>query len=67
MLIPGLFDSLFVHGELGKWLLVMTCFPCSLFAEQCESPMWTVIGRALSGHFSLRSILEVDVGLSETD
>ena len=67
MLIPGLFDSLFFHGELVKWLLVMTCFPCSLFAEQCEWPTWTVIGGAPSGHFILRSILEVDVGLSETD
>ena len=64
--IPRLFDSCSFHGEWAKWLLVMACFLCSLLAEQCEWPTWTVIVGAPSGCFSLCSILQVDGGLTES-
>ena len=64
--IPRLFDSCSFHGEWAKWLLVMACFLCSLSAEQCEWPTWTVIVGAPSGCFSLCSILQVGGGLTES-
>ena len=39
---------------------------CSLLAEQCEWPTWTVIVGAPSGCFSFSSSLEVGGGLTES-